>query len=112
MATKDDLRIMVLSHLRVIGEDVTTVPAEQARRADLWIDGARAMLLEKGLCWWDENAIPAAVQVPLARYVAALCCSAFGKAGKGYEAQEVPARMEIAALKSSEERPVQRGQYF
>lgn len=112
MATKDDLRLMMLAHLRVVPETTTTVPAEQARRADLYIDASRAMLLEKGLCWWDEDSIPDAVVDPLSKYVAARACSAFGKAGKGYEAQEVPARMEIAALKSSEERPTARTQYF
>lgn len=110
MASKSDLRRMVLSHLTVI--DATEDPdAEQQRLADLWIDGARANLLERGLCWWDEDDIPPSVQVPLVRYIAALSPSSFGRGGKGYEAYEALSLRQIAALKSSEQRPVVRGDY-
>lgn len=110
MATKADLRRMVLSHLTVI--DATEDPdAEQQRLVDLWIDGARAILLERGLCWWDENDIPAAVTVPLTRYIAALSPSSFGRQGKGFEAYEPISLRQIAALKSSEQREDVRGDY-
>ena len=111
MATKADLRRLVLTHLTVLDE-IDAPSAEQAALLDLWIDGARAQLLERGLCWWDDDAIPAAVSLPLARYVAAECCAAFGRAGKGYEAQGPSARNQIAALKSSEAREEQRAEYF
>jgi hypothetical protein len=111
MTTKADFRAMVLTHLTVIDPE-DTPSAEQAQRLDQWIDGARALLLERGLCWWDENDIPAAVTVPLTRYVAALSCAAFGQRGKGYEQFEVPARREIASLKPSEDRETTRVEYF
>lgn len=111
MATKADLRRMLLAHLTVI--DATgSIPAEMGSLADLWIDGARAQLLEKGLCWWDENDIPAAVTIPLTQYVGAKACRAFGRLGKGYEADEAPALQQLAGLKSSEERPTATGRYY
>ncbi len=110
MATKADLRRMMLAHLKVI--DATETPSsEHASMADLWIDAARGMLLEDSLCWWDEDAIPAAVTIPFAYYVAGLSCAAFGKNGKGYEAGVAPARTRIAALKSSDQRDTVRGEY-
>jgi hypothetical protein len=110
MATKADLRRMVLSHLAVI--DATEDPdPEQASLVDLWIDGARGQLVEKGLCWWDEDAIPTAALVPLVRYVASLSPASFGRAGKGYEAYESLSLRQIAALKSDERREDVRGDY-
>lgn len=104
MATKADFRRMLLTHLKVI--NAREAPsAANASLADLWIDSARGLLMEKGLCWWDSDDIPAAVMIPFVNYVAGLCCASFGKNGKGYEAQVTPARLSIAALKSSDERP-------
>ena len=111
MTTKADLRRMILSHLTVIDE--TESPnADQSSLLDLWIDNARAMLLEVGLCWWDDDAIPASVTIPLVMYVAGLCCGSFGRAGKVYEAGAGSGRRQIAALKSSEVREEQRAVYF
>lgn len=111
MTTKAELRRMILAHLTVIDPE-DSPSATQASQLDLWVDGARATLLEKGLCWWDDDDIPAAVAIPLTRYVAAQCCSSFGQRGKGYEAQEAPARQEIAGLKSSDQREEQRAEYY
>lgn len=109
--TKADFRALVLRHLGVI--DPTEDPdAEQARAIDTWIDGARGLLLEKGLCWWDENDIPTAVTVPLTWVVAAMACGTFGRAGKGFEAGLAPGRQQIAALKSPEQRETVRGEYM
>ena len=73
---------MMLAHLTVI--DATEDPeTEVARTADLWIDTARAMLLERGLCWWDADAIPDAIVGPFAIYCASLSPGTFGRAGKG-----------------------------
>lgn len=109
--TKADLRRMILSHLTVI--DDTENPSEEQRQlVDLWIDGARSLLLERGICWWDEDDIPAAVSIPLTRYVSALCCGAFGRRGKGFEADEAPALAMIAGLKSSDQREEQRAEYY
>src|SRR5437879_3622264 len=111
MATKADLRRMVLSHLTVI--DATEDPdAEQQRLADLWIDAARSLLLEKTLCWWDEDAIPTAVTIPLSRYIAALSPSSWGRAGKGYEAYEAISLRQLAELKSSAQRETVKGEYY
>ena len=112
MATKTEFRRMLLAHLTVISETTVAPAPETGALADLFIDGARALLLEKGLCWWDEDDIPDAVTLPLMRYVAALACSSFGKRGKGFEEQEDPARRAIAALKSGDERPTVRAEYF
>lgn len=111
MATKADLRRMVLTHLTVIDPSEDPDP-EQTRIADLWIDGARAMLLESGLCWWDEDSIPTNVTIPLSRYVAALSPSSFGRAGKGFESYEAISLRQIAALKSSAQREDVQGQYL
>lgn len=110
MATQADLRRLVLAHLTVV-DPTDDIEADQASLLDLFIDGATAELKEKGLCWWDADAIPAEVSLPLMRYVAALACGAFGKRGKGFENDLHPARASIAALKSSEAREVVRGQY-
>jgi hypothetical protein len=111
MTTKAELRRLVLSHLRVI-DPTQNVHADQQGLVDLYIDGVRAELLEDGLCWWDEDSIPAAVSIPLSRFVASQACGAFGKAGKGYEDQAISARKRIAKLKSSEERPEVVGQFY
>lgn len=102
---------MILSHLTVI-DDTENPSPEQAALADLWIDSARAMLTEKACCWWDADTIPQAVMIPLTRYVSALCCGAFGRRGKGFEADETPSRAMIAGLKSSDQREEQRAEYF
>lgn len=108
--TKADFRAMVLRHLTVI--DATEDPdAEQQRAIDTWIDGARGLLLEKGLCWWDENDIPTAVTVPLTWVVAGLACGSFGRAGKGFEVGVSTGRIQIASLKSSAQRETVRGEY-
>ncbi|HEY9219543.1 MAG TPA: hypothetical protein VIO94_15960 [Phenylobacterium sp.] len=111
MATKADLRRLVLGHLTVI-DPTDDIAAEQATLLDLFIDGATAELKERGLCWWDADEIPSEVTLPLMRYVAALSCASFGKRGKGYEADKDPASRAIAALKSSEAREELRGHYY
>lgn len=111
MTTKADLRRIILGHLTVIDPE-GDVEADQASMLDIFIDGGTAELKEKGLCWWDDDAIPAAVTLPLMRYIAALSCKAFGKGNKGYEADKDQARKDIAALKSTEERPEQQAEYY
>lgn len=111
MTTKAELRRLVLSHLTVIDPEDSPSPG-QASKLDLYVDGVRATLLQRGLCWWDENDIPAEVSIPLMQYIASQCCSAFGKRGKGFELQAAPAWKAIAALKSSEERETSRTEYF
>lgn len=110
MKTKAQLRRSVLASMTVIDPEETP-SADHASLLDLTIDGARAILLEKGLCWWDEDAIPDAVFIPFSRFVRALSCTDFGRGGKGYEAEAEPARIAIAGLKSSDEREDVPGDY-
>lgn len=112
MKTKADLRRLTLAHLKVIAAVTSAPSATQDTLCDLYIDGARGLLLEVGLCWWDEDSIPEAVIIPLSRFVASQACAAFGKNAKGYEEQEYPARKQIAALKSSGDRETVRQDYF
>lgn len=112
MATKAQLRRLVLAELKVIAAVTTAPTAEIGALCDLYIDGGRAELLEKGLCWWDEDSIPDAVSVPLAKYIASQACAGFGKDGKGHEAKERPALKKIAALKSTAQRETVRAEYF
>jgi hypothetical protein len=111
MKTRADLLRMVLRLLTII--DPTENPdAEQTATADPYIDGARGLLLEKGLCWWDADAIPDAVILPLHRYVAAQACGAFGRAGKGFEAGEAAGLKELRSLKNGADRETVRTEYF
>lgn len=110
MKTKAELRKLVLSSMTVI--DPEDNPSnEQAKALDTYVDAARAALLELGLCWWDEDAIPEAVFVHLSRYVRAQCCAEFGRGGKGYESFEDLAIRRISALKSTGRREDVRGDY-
>lgn len=111
MATKADLRRLVLTKLTIIDE--TELPSiEQASLLDIFIASCRAELREKGLVWWDEDAIPDEALLPLRDYVAAKCCGDFGRAGKGFEAGEAIGRAGLAAVKSSDQREEQRAEYF
>lgn len=111
MATKAALRQRILWNFGVIDE--TEDPSDaQADLLDTFIDSERSTLLEEGLCWWDDDDIPASVLGPLARIVGGECCDTFGKAGKGHEAKAIVARKKLAALKSSEEREPTRAEYF
>jgi hypothetical protein len=108
---KSDFRKLVLKHLTVI--DGTEDPsAEDAADADLFIDGVRANLLERGVCWWSEDDIPTAVSMPLMLVVAGRACRSFGKAGRGHEAEGAEAMKELNALRSTEERPTVQVEYF
>ena len=110
--TRVEFTRMLLAHLTVIDAQTQAPAAELSSLAGLWIDGARAELSERGLCWWDEDSIPEAVSIPLTEYVAAKCCTAFGRGGKGYEQFEDRAAHRLAKLANSEERPVVRADYF
>ena len=110
MATKADLRRLILTFMTVIDETENPSP-EQASLLNIFIDSARGVLLEKGLCWWDEDDIPASVLLPLRKFVASLCCGDFGRAGKGYEEGQAAAYVSLASLKSSDQREVVQGEY-
>lgn len=111
MATKADLRRMILSHLTVIDETENPSP-EQASLLDIFIEAARGELGERGLIWWDDESIPASVLIPFRAYVASQCCGEFGRAGKGFEEKKEPSENRLAALKSSAVIEEQRAEYF
>lgn len=111
MKTKADLRKLILSSMTVIDPEENP-SGEQAKALDVYIDGARGTLLELGLCWWDEDAIPDAVLVHLSRYVRAQCCSDFGRTGKGYESYEDVAIRRLSALKPPAQRETVPAEYF
>lgn len=111
MKTKAQLRRMILASMTVIDPDENP-SGEQADTLDTYVDSARASLLEQGLCWWDEDAIPDAVLVHLSRYVRAQCCAEFGRAGKGYEAYEDLAIRRLSALKPPAQREDVPADYF
>lgn len=111
MATKADLRRLILSHLTVIDE-TENPSSEQASLLDTFIDAARGELGERGLIWWDDDSIPASVLIPFRAYVAGQCCAEFGRAGKGFEERVVDAAARLAALKSSAVIETQRAEYF
>jgi hypothetical protein len=111
VATKADLRRLVLVNLKVLDE-TENPSAEQASLLDLHIAAARGELFEKGLVWWDDEAIPDAVLIPYRAYIAGRCCTDFGRDGKGYEALGAAGRVALAGLKSSDQREEQRAEYF
>jgi len=110
--TKQQLRRMLLAHLKVINAADESPPAELANLADIWIDTSRAELQERGLVWWDANDIPDAAAMPFMLWVASQAAPAFGKNGKGHEARMMEGEVRLAALKSSAERPTVRATYF
>ena len=113
MATVADLRLRVLRRLGVL-DHVRAPAAEEVEACDACISDVRAELLERGLCWWDAEDIPASVLPALTVYVAALAAGPFGKMGKGYDGERVEnkARQRIAALKSTTARETVRGLYY
>ena len=97
--TKVELRQRVGEELKVYSPD-QEMSADVAARIDTSIDDARALLVEKRLCWWGPNAIPQQCAIPLTWIVAAYACTKFGKAGQGYEAGDERGRRELAILKT------------
>lgn len=104
--TRAELIRQVLENLRVV--DAISAPApEDASRVGRRLDQERARLTEVGLCWWEAEAIPDAVAGPFSDLVAERCANIFGKQYAAPNGQK-----EIAALKSSENRPPQTAEYF
>lgn len=108
---KADFRKLVLKHLTIIdsSEDPS---AEDAQDMDIWIDGVRGELLERGRCWWGADDIPASVVPALTLIVAARSCRTFGKAGQGHEGGDGEGMRLLSSLGSTEERPTVAVEYF
>lgn len=95
-----------LQNLRVL-DAVSDPAAEDASRVGERLDQVRAELSERGLIWWDAEAIPDAAAEPFCRLVAAASADMFAKA---YDPGKAIGR--IAALKSSAERPPVKATYY
>lgn len=108
-ATAAQLARRVGLRLRVIdeGEELSSTQLADITQA---IGDLRAELLERGLCWWDAGTIPDACVAPLADWVAYEVADAFGKIGNEVKRQRAETR--IAALRSSEQRPPVKAEYF
>lgn len=104
--TRSEAIRQVLEDLTVI-DGVTNPSAEDSVTVGRRLDQARAFLTTRGLCWWDEDSIPDDVSTAFCAIVAARAAAAFGKT---FDASG--ALGEIASLKSGEERPPVRVQYF
>ncbi len=111
MLTKVDLRHRVAKHLRIYSKDVELDPATAAD-IDESIDDTRAELMEKGLCWWGEDAIPQSAAFPLVLIVSAQACAKVGKMGQGYEQGDEGGRSRLAQIKSSTDIAEGTADYF
>lgn len=109
--TKVQLRQRVAEELKVYSPD-QELSADAASRIDTSIDDTRALLIEKRLCWWGENAIPQACAIPLTWVVAAYACTKLGKAGQGYEGGDARGRAELALLKTPTDVSTVNPDYF
>lgn len=98
--TKTQLRQRIAEHLRVYSPDVE-LSADLASRIDTSIDDARAELMELGLCWWGEDAIPQSVALPMTLIVSAQACIKVGKMGQGYESGDGDGRTRLSRLKGT-----------
>jgi hypothetical protein len=95
-----------LENLRVL--DAADEPsAEDAAVVGRRLDQERARLTEKGLVWWDADAIPDSVAGAFCDLVAARSSPVFNKPYDASGAEAV-----IAAAKSSAQREPVRAQYF
>lgn len=72
------LRYLVASEL---GFRTGNMPVTPDQDADLEIynSGARAYLIEEGLCYWPADEIPDAVKLPLSYFVAGQAAEFFGR---------------------------------
>ena len=109
--TKVQLRVRVAKELKIHSPD-QELSADNAAEIDTSIDDARALLIEKRLCWWGENAIPQQCAIPLTWIVAAFACTKLGKAGQGYESGDERGRRELATLKTPTDTSTVAVDYF
>lgn len=109
MATRAELITYTLRHMGVL-DPIEEPSAEDEEAVGVWADAVRAELLELGSCWWDEDAIPAAVLGPLIILVGSRACFTFGKPQFGNDWADGMRR--INSLASSEERPVTQAVYY
>lgn len=95
-----------LQNLTVL-DAISEPAAEDAATVGARLDQERARLNERGLVWWDADAIPDSVSGAFCDLVAERCQGAFGKTYSAADAEKM-----IAAVKSSERRDPVRVTYF
>lgn len=103
VARRAGLRLKILDE----GENLSTTQSADLVQA---LDDLRAYLLERGLCWWDADSIPASVTAALADWLAYEAAPAFGKQRDATMRQEAVIRLNDVA--PSEQRPVLAADYF
>lgn len=109
--TKVQLRDRVARHLKIKAKDLE-LDAADADAIDDAIDDARAELIEKGLCWWGEDAIPQSCVFALKLIVSSQYCMSGGKAGQGYEPGDADGCVRLATLKPPADINPVRVSYF
>lgn len=78
-ATNAQLRTLVGRELEVLPAGRSALNAADGALVDEYISGVRAWLIEEGLCYWADGAIPEAVKLPLAYIVAQHSAASFSK---------------------------------
>lgn len=109
--TKITLRERVAEHLRISSPD-RELDAATAARIDASIADARAELMERGLCWWGEDAIPNSVVFALTLICSAQAAAKTGRMGQGYEDGDGEGRIRLAALKPTADVMPVMAEYF
>ena len=70
---------------RIVGEELAIIGAGETLSADVSdmisrrASKVRAWLIEEGLCFWLDDAIPDAAALPYAQVIAGQCAEAFGR---------------------------------
>ena len=96
----------VLENLTVI-DAIADPSAEDARTVGRRLDQETARLAERGLVWWDADAIPDSVAGPFCDLVATASQNAFGK-----QYDSTGAEAKIAAVKSTARNEPVRTLYY
>lgn len=104
--TRQEAIRQALEELGIISP-IDNPSAEDARVVGRRLDQERARLIERGLCWWDEDDIPASVADAFCCLVAS-CCQ--GVMGRAYTARR--GETDIAAVKSSDRIEPQQAEYM
>lgn len=109
--TNVEIRNRVAEDLGVKATDMDLAD-EDAEKIERRISSTRAFLLERGLVWWADDAIPDACEDGYAMMVRAMVCTAFGKVNQGHEAGWKDGWDMIAAIKPSEHVETQAYEYY
>jgi hypothetical protein len=75
--TNTELYTLVAEELGLIG--VESLDADTSDKISRRASKARAWLIEEGLCYWIDDAIPDAASLPYTQIVAGQCAEIFGR---------------------------------